>query len=71
MKRSLILLALAGVLLLIVWQLHKLGKSGPSRQEATPVSIGHVKSADPLDTPSGWRFRQNMPRHWRYIMLQK
>ncbi len=71
MKRSLFLLAAAGVLLLIVCGLHKLGKSDAPRQEAMPVSIGHVRSAKPLDTPAGWRYRQNMPRHWRYIMLQK
>jgi hypothetical protein len=71
MKRSLFLLAAAGVLLLIVWGLCKMGGPASPRQEATPVSIGHVKNADPLDTPAGWRYRQNMPRHWRYIMLQK
>jgi hypothetical protein len=71
MKRSLFLLAAAGILLLVVCGLHKLGGSTAPRPEPMPVSIGTIKSADPLDSPAGWRYRQNLPRHWRHIMLQK
>jgi hypothetical protein len=71
MIRFRFLLAAAGVLLLVVWGWYKLGRTSALNKEAAPLSIDHVKSADPLDTPAGWRYRQNMPRHWRYIMLQK
>jgi len=71
MKRALFLLTAAGVLVLIVCVMHKMGGNTSSRQDPAPVSIGQMKSADPLDSPAGWRYRQNSPRHWRYIMLQK
>lgn len=71
MKRALFLLTAAGILVLIVWGIHKKSGNVPSRQESAPVSIGQMKNADPLDTAAGWRYRQNSPRHWRYIMLQK
>jgi hypothetical protein len=69
MKRSKILLAAAGVLLLLFgWGLRKGGWLFGSHAESMPVSI---KSADPMNTQAGWRYRQNLPHHWRYIMLQK
>lgn len=68
MKRGKILLAAAGVLLLLLgWGWHKSDwlfgthADKPSR----------LKTADPLNTQAGWRYRQNLPHHWRYIMLQK
>ena len=71
MRRTRFLLIAAGVLLLAVGSWYKWGGSRSRKTESAPLSIDHVNSSDPLDTPAGWRFRQNMPRHWRYIMLQK
>lgn len=71
MKRRQLLLAAAGVLLLIGWGLHKAGWLGGESETAVSGQPLHINGADPMDTPSGWRYRQNQPHHWRYIMLQK
>lgn len=63
-------LAAAGVLLLIGWGLHKLGWLSQSNGGSILSTPNQVKGADPMETPSGWRYRQNQPHHWRYIMLQ-
>ena len=68
MKRGKILLASAIVLLLLGWGLHQCGWLFGAHSETTPA---HVTTVDPMDTQSGWRYRQNLPHHWRYIMLQK
>jgi hypothetical protein len=68
MKRRKFLLAAAGFLLLLLgWGLHKIGWLFGT-EAAPPVSI---KTVDPMNTQAGWRYRQNLPTHWRYIMLQK
>ncbi len=71
MKHRQIVAAAASVLLLIGWGLHKMGWFGPESEAALPRQPIHVNSTDSMDTPSGWRYRQNLPHHWRYIMLQK
>jgi hypothetical protein len=56
------------VLLLFVWGLHKKGWISVVHQEhGVPCQI---QTADPMDTPAGWRYRQHLPHHWRYIVLQ-
>jgi hypothetical protein len=65
MKRWRIPLAAAGVLLLIAWGLYKTGWFCAERSRPS-----QVQTADPMDTPAGWRYRQNQPHHWRYIVLQ-
>lgn len=70
MKRWQLLLAATGVLLLIGWGLHKTGCWTWKQDESSPLQPIHVKNADAMDTSSGWRYRQNQPHHWRYIMLQ-
>ena len=64
MKRWKISLAAAGTLLLIGWGVYETGWfSGDS--DATPEMPSQIKTADPMDSPSGWRYRQNRPHHWR------
>lgn len=70
MKRWIIPLAAAGLLLLCWALLHLTSWFFADREGAAPGRPSHVKTADPMDTPSGWRYRQNQPHHWRYIMLQ-
>ncbi|HTU94153.1 MAG TPA: hypothetical protein VMF69_29005 [Gemmataceae bacterium] len=70
MTRRKIHLAAAGALLLIGWGLHKAGWFSSNGNESREGRPTQVNSADPMDTPSGWRYRQNQPHHWRYIMLQ-
>jgi hypothetical protein len=41
-----------------------------SRSGGQPRSSGPHGGTDPLSTAAGWRYRQNQPHHWRYIMLQ-
>ena len=69
MRRWQFLLASAGVLLLIGWGLHKIGWLAGSRDGTLPGPINNINTADPMDTSSGWRYRQNQPHHWRYIVL--
>jgi hypothetical protein len=71
MKRWHLLLMMAGVLLLIGWGVHSLSGFSRSKVESITGHSGHVRSGDAMDTPSGWRYRQSQPHHWRYIMLQK
>lgn len=71
MKRWKYHLAAAGALLLIGWGLHKAGWFSKDSETLMLGRPGQVQSADPMDTPSGWRYRYNQPHHWRYIMLQK
>ena len=67
MKRWQLILTTAGVLLLMsAWGLHKVGWFSTSDDRSH-----RLNSADAMDTPSGWIYRQNQPHHWRYIMLQK
>jgi hypothetical protein len=68
MKRGIILLTSTSVLLLLGWGLHQSGWLFSTHTESPPAQI---KSVDAMDTSSGWRYRQNLPHHWRYIMLQK
>lgn len=65
------LLLTAGALLLAGWGLHKLGCLGGNHQASIPGQPSQLNTVDPLDTTSGWRYRQNLPHHWRYIVLQK
>jgi hypothetical protein len=59
----------AGTLLLIGGALYETGWfSGDNATRGQPCQI---RAADPMDTPAGWRYRENRPHHWRYIMLQK
>jgi hypothetical protein len=68
MKRWQIVLAAGGVLLLSAWGLHKKGWISVVHQEqGVPCQI---QTADPMDTTAGWRYRQHLPHHWRYIVLQ-
>ncbi|MGH7169108.1 MAG: hypothetical protein ACRELF_20755 [Gemmataceae bacterium] len=71
MKRWKISLAAAGVLLLIGWGLYGTGWFSGGSDDAMPGRSRPIKTADPMETPSGWRYRQNRPHHWRYIMLQQ
>ena len=72
MKRWQLILTTAGVLLLMsAWGLHKAGWFSTSDDGVMPSRSRHLNSADAMDTPSGWIYRQNQPHHWRYIMLQK
>jgi hypothetical protein len=59
---GLILIAIA-LLVLTGWFLSPAGWRSRSPSQ-------HAGSTDPLSTTSGWRYRQNQPHHWRYIMLQ-
>ncbi|GEM_PF-3487978 len=70
MRHWKILLVATGALLLIGWGLHKAGWFFKDSAESLLGRPSQLKTADPLDTPSGWRYRQNQPHHWRYIMLQ-
>jgi hypothetical protein len=70
MRRWQLLLAAAVVLLLVGWGLHKAGHWGRSSETSIPGRPGRINTADSLDTTSGWRYRQNRPHHWRYIVLQ-
>ena len=63
MKRLTFVLAATGVVVLAGWFLHATGR-------LTRSSAAHAGTADPLSTPSGWRYRQSQPHHWRYIMLK-
>lgn len=63
MKRLTFVLAATAVVVLAGWFLHTTGwlaRSGSARAGTT----------DPMSTPSGWRYRQSQPHHWRYIMLK-
>jgi hypothetical protein len=71
MKRRGLILAVIGMLLLAGWALHRVGWLSRSGEEVTPARADRAKSASPLATPAGWRYRQNQPHHWRYIMLRK
>lgn len=70
MRRWKYRLAAAGALLLIGWGLYEVGRYFNGGEGAFFGRPSQVKNADPMDTPSGWRYRQNQPHHWRYIMLQ-
>lgn len=70
MRRWQFLLAAAGALLLIGWGLHKAGWLANNREASIPGRPNQLNSADPMDSSSGWRYRQNQPHHWRYIVLQ-
>ncbi len=70
MKRWHLLLAAAVALLLIGWGLHRAGCWGGNREASIPGRPRRIHGADALDTTSGWRYRQNQPHHWRYIVLQ-
>lgn len=70
MRRWKMALAAAGALLLIGWGLHKMGWIFRDDEASMHGRPSQVKTADPMNLPSGWRYRQNQPHHWRYIMLQ-
>ncbi|HTU23351.1 MAG TPA: hypothetical protein VMG10_35275 [Gemmataceae bacterium] len=71
MKRWKIAAAAAGTLLLVGGALYETGCFSGDSDDATLGQPSQIKSANPMDTPAGWRYRQNRPHHWRYIMLQK
>ena len=71
MKRKGLLLAAVGVLSLAGWIVHRTGRSSHSGTESAPTRPRHTLSIDPLSTSAGWSYRQNQPRHWRYIMLEQ
>lgn len=60
MKRYGLLLTTAGMVLLTGWVLHAAGWFTQARS---------TKTADPLASPAGWRYRQCQPHHWRYCVL--
>jgi hypothetical protein len=62
-------LAAAGALLLIGWGVYKMGGFFGNSEASIP-NRPQVNTVDPMDTSSGWRYRQNQPHHWRYIMLK-
>ncbi len=68
MKRKGLLLAAAGVLALAGWIVYRTGTVSHSD---VPTRPRHTLSIDPLSTSAGWRYKQNQPRHWRYIMLEQ
>jgi hypothetical protein len=70
MRRWQLLLA-AGALLLVGWGLHKTRWFSRDSEASIPGRASSTQTAAPMDTSSGWRYRQNLPHHWRYIMLQK
>jgi hypothetical protein len=71
MKRWKFQLAAAGALLLLIgWGLYKSGWFSGDSDEPRSDQPSHVNTADPMETPAGWRYRQNQPHHWRYIVLQ-
>jgi hypothetical protein len=69
-KRKGLLLAAIGVLSLASWIVHRTGRSH-SDTEPAPARPRHTLSIDPLSTSAGWTYKQNQPRHWRYIMLEQ
>lgn len=69
MRRWQFLLAAAGALLLIGWGLHKTGWFSRDTGDWIPGRSNPINTTDPMDTSSGWRYRQNQPHHWRYIVL--
>lgn len=69
MKRWKIALAAAGILLLVGCGLYATGWFFGD-DDATLSQPASIKTGDPMDTQSGWRYRQNRPHHWRYIMLK-
>jgi hypothetical protein len=71
MKRWHLLLTMAGVLLLIGWGIYGHSRFCPLKDATRSSPLRHVNRADAMDSLSGWRYRQNQPHHWRYIMLQK
>ncbi len=70
MKRWPLFLTTTGIVLLVAWGMLRLSRFA-SNAENSVAPIQHVNKADAMDSQSGWRYRQNMPHHWRYIMLQK
>ncbi len=70
MKRWKYHLAAAGVLLLLGWGLHRAGWFFGDGDVSRADRPSQIQNADPMDTSSGWRYRQHQPHHWRYIMLQ-
>ena len=70
MKRKGLLLAAVGVLSLAGWIVHRTGRS-QSGTETAPARPRHTLSIDPLSTSAGWSYRQNQPRHWRYVVLEQ
>ena len=71
MKRWKMALVAAGTLLLIGGALYETGWFCGDSDDAMRGRPSQVQAADPMNTPAGWRYRQNRPHHWRYIMLQK
>ncbi|MHB1425470.1 MAG: hypothetical protein ACYC3I_20065 [Gemmataceae bacterium] len=71
MRRWKYLAAAAAAILLMGWGLYRTGWFYGSREKLLPLPASQVQNIDPMDSPSGWRYRQNQPQHWRYIMLQK
>jgi hypothetical protein len=70
MKRWQFFLASAAVLVLIGWGLLRTGWFDGVFDGTMPGRSNQIKTAHPMDTSSGWRYRQNQPHHWRYIVLQ-
>jgi hypothetical protein len=70
MRRWQVLLTAAGALGVIGWGVYKTGWFSKDSAKALFGRPGQVQTTAPMDTPSGWRYRQNQPHHWRYIMLQ-
>jgi hypothetical protein len=71
MRRWKFYAAAAAALLLMGWGVYKTGWFRGKCEKLMPGPAGQVQTVDPMDTQSGWRYRQNQPHHWRYIMLQK
>ncbi len=64
-------LAAAGILLAVGWGMYKIGWIVKNSDDSVLGRPIQVKMANPMETPAGWRYRQNQPHHWRYIMLQQ
>jgi hypothetical protein len=70
MKRWPLFLTAIGLILLVGWGLHRLRWNAPNAASAADA-LNPINKAAAMDSQSGWRYRQNLPHHWRYIMLQK
>lgn len=70
MKRRQLVAAAAGVALLLGWALYKSGWFSTASETSMPQLPSRVRTGAAMDTSSGWRYRQNQPHHWRYIMLR-
>jgi hypothetical protein len=73
MKRYGLLLTTLGTMTLTGWVLHAAGWFAPPRAASAPRA-GHARSADPLATPPGLRYRQGQPQRFSnqpYLLVNR